>query len=168
VVFRGGSSPPPKIVKKYVFWRKIVIFHTKYPKNVRAYLLSAQFFQVPPPISWNSGSAPGIRGIPIFVELVDIVTMKFRIRLICVTMDTQTRIYTYNLGWTWFTCSYKHYIRHIDCNLYSYSVDVNPIIYISTEMYFFFKTSESCINEFKEILSICDIDIILQGNWKQM
>ena len=27
-----------------IFWRKIVIFHTKYPKNVRASLRSAQFF----------------------------------------------------------------------------------------------------------------------------
>jgi hypothetical protein len=27
-----------------IFWRKIVIFHTKYPKNVRASLRSARFF----------------------------------------------------------------------------------------------------------------------------
>jgi hypothetical protein len=27
-----------------IFRRKIVIFHTKYPKNVRASLRSAQFF----------------------------------------------------------------------------------------------------------------------------
>jgi hypothetical protein len=27
---------PPKIGKNIIFWRKIVIFHTKYPKNVRA------------------------------------------------------------------------------------------------------------------------------------
>jgi hypothetical protein len=38
--YRGGSSggrtrraPPPKIGKNKIFWRKIVIFHTKYPKN---------------------------------------------------------------------------------------------------------------------------------------
>ena len=24
---------PPKIGKNMIFWRKIVIFHTKYPKN---------------------------------------------------------------------------------------------------------------------------------------
>ena len=38
---RGGAwaPSPPKIVKnKIFFWRKIVIFHTKYPKNVRASL----------------------------------------------------------------------------------------------------------------------------------
>ena len=40
--FRGG--PLPKIGKNMIFWRKIVIFHTKYPKNVRASLRSAQFF----------------------------------------------------------------------------------------------------------------------------
>jgi hypothetical protein len=36
----GGSpgAPPPKIGKNMIFWRKIVIFHTKYPKNVRASL----------------------------------------------------------------------------------------------------------------------------------
>ena len=30
----GGDKPPPKIEKNMIFWRKIVIFHTKYPKNV--------------------------------------------------------------------------------------------------------------------------------------
>ena len=40
----GGGAPgarpppPPKIGKKLFFWRKIVIFHTKYPKNVRTSL----------------------------------------------------------------------------------------------------------------------------------
>ena len=33
---RGGSSG--KIGKNMIFWRKIVIFHTKYPKNFRASL----------------------------------------------------------------------------------------------------------------------------------
>ena len=40
----GGGGAPPKIRKNMIFWRKIVIFHTKYPKNVRASLRSAQFF----------------------------------------------------------------------------------------------------------------------------
>ena len=43
----GGAHParaPPKIGKNMIFWRKIVIFHTKYPKNFRAPLRSAQFF----------------------------------------------------------------------------------------------------------------------------
>jgi hypothetical protein len=44
----GGGHPrtphPPKIGKNMIFWRKIVIFHTKYPKNLRASLRSAQFF----------------------------------------------------------------------------------------------------------------------------
>jgi hypothetical protein len=40
----GGGALPPKIGKNMIFWRKIVIFHTKYPKNVRASLRSAQFF----------------------------------------------------------------------------------------------------------------------------
>ena len=42
----GGGAPdvhPPKIGKNMIFWRKIVIFHTKSPKNVRASLRSAQF-----------------------------------------------------------------------------------------------------------------------------
>ena len=33
-----APPPPPKIGKNMIFWRKIVIFHTKYPKNVRASL----------------------------------------------------------------------------------------------------------------------------------
>ena len=43
----GGGAPrrpPPKIGKNMIFWRKIVIFHTKYPKNFRASLRSAHFF----------------------------------------------------------------------------------------------------------------------------
>ena len=44
----GGGAPgpcaPPKIGKILFFWRKIVIFHTKYPKNFSASLCSAQFF----------------------------------------------------------------------------------------------------------------------------
>jgi hypothetical protein len=36
----GGGAParPPKIGKNMIFWRKIVIFHTKYPNNFRASL----------------------------------------------------------------------------------------------------------------------------------
>jgi hypothetical protein len=48
----GGRTrrAPPKIGKNMIFWRKIVIFHTKYPQNFRAPLRSAQFFlSVPPP-----------------------------------------------------------------------------------------------------------------------
>ena len=42
-----GAHParaPPKIGKNMIFWRKSVIFHTKYPKNFRGSLRSAQFF----------------------------------------------------------------------------------------------------------------------------
>jgi hypothetical protein len=39
-----GGGLPPKIGKNMIFWRKIVIFHTKYPKNFRSSLRSAQFF----------------------------------------------------------------------------------------------------------------------------
>jgi hypothetical protein len=35
---RTRRPPPPKIGKNMIFWRKIVIFHTKYPKNFRASL----------------------------------------------------------------------------------------------------------------------------------
>jgi hypothetical protein len=58
----GGAHPartPPKIGKNKIFWRKIVIFNTKYPKNVRASLRSAQFFLVRP-LTWNPGSAPAL------------------------------------------------------------------------------------------------------------
>jgi hypothetical protein len=36
----GGAhpAPPPKIGNNMIFWRKIVIFHTKYLKNFRASL----------------------------------------------------------------------------------------------------------------------------------
>ena len=51
-------APPSAIGKNMIFWRKIVIFHTKYPKHFRASLHSAQFFLSTPPLAWNPGSAP--------------------------------------------------------------------------------------------------------------
>ena len=39
-----------------IFWRKIVIFHTKYPNNFPP--LGAIFLSAPPPLTWNPGSAP--------------------------------------------------------------------------------------------------------------
>jgi hypothetical protein len=51
-------APPSAIGKNMIFWRKIVIFHTKYPKNFRASLRSAQFFWSAPPLTWNTASAP--------------------------------------------------------------------------------------------------------------
>jgi hypothetical protein len=39
-----GAPPPLKLEKIWFFWRKIVIFHTKYPNNFRASHRSAQFF----------------------------------------------------------------------------------------------------------------------------
>ena len=30
------AAPPLKLEKNMIFWRKIVIFHTKYPNNFRA------------------------------------------------------------------------------------------------------------------------------------
>ena len=45
----GWGEPgalPPKIGKDMIFLRKMVIFHTKYPKNFRASPRSAQFFIV--------------------------------------------------------------------------------------------------------------------------
>jgi hypothetical protein len=52
--YRGGSRgggtrrAPPKIGKNMIFWRKIVIFLTKYPKKTFKYA----------PLTWNPGSAP--------------------------------------------------------------------------------------------------------------
>ena len=46
-----GGAPgarPPKIGRNMIFWRKIVIFHTKYPQNFRASLRSALFFKCAP------------------------------------------------------------------------------------------------------------------------
>ena len=44
-------APPSAIGKNMIFWRKIMIFHTKYPKNFRASLRSVQFFLSAPPIT---------------------------------------------------------------------------------------------------------------------
>ena len=43
----GEGAPgarPPKYGKNMIFWRKILIFHTKYHNKFRASLRSAQFF----------------------------------------------------------------------------------------------------------------------------
>jgi hypothetical protein len=37
-----AGALPPKIGKNKIFWRKIVIFHTKYPKYFRASLRNAK------------------------------------------------------------------------------------------------------------------------------
>jgi hypothetical protein len=89
--FRGGGAHPVraplKLEKIWFFWRKIVIFHTKYPKNFRAslrnwkkydFLVSNRDFshEIPqkcsrlpplgaiflsaPPLTWNPGSAPAV------------------------------------------------------------------------------------------------------------
>ena len=51
---RCAPPPPLKLEKNMIFWRKIVIFHTKY---LGAIFLSA------PLLTWNPGSAPDIGGI---------------------------------------------------------------------------------------------------------
>jgi hypothetical protein len=55
-----------------IFWRKIVIFHTKYPNNFRASLRSAHFFLSAPPLTGNPGSAPEETGgqTPVLVALI--------------------------------------------------------------------------------------------------
>jgi hypothetical protein len=56
-----GGAPgalPPKIGKDVIFLRKMVIFHTKYPKYFRASLRSAQFFKVRPPPNLKSWIRP--------------------------------------------------------------------------------------------------------------
>ena len=59
----GRGAPgarPPKIGENKIFLRKIVIFHTQYPKNFRAYLRSAQFFLCAPPPNLKSWIRPWI------------------------------------------------------------------------------------------------------------
>jgi hypothetical protein len=40
----SGVDPGGALEKDMIFWRKIVIFHTKYPNMFRVSLRSAQFF----------------------------------------------------------------------------------------------------------------------------
>jgi hypothetical protein len=46
---QGGPGAPPKIEKKMIFWRKIVIFHTKYPKIFAPPSARCIFFKCAPP-----------------------------------------------------------------------------------------------------------------------
>jgi hypothetical protein len=54
------GAPLPGSAPGSVVLRKIVIFHTKYPKDFRASLRSAQFFLIAPPLTWNPESTPVI------------------------------------------------------------------------------------------------------------
>jgi hypothetical protein len=58
----GGRPAPPKIGKNMIFWRKIVIFHTKYPKIFRTSLRSARFFLSAPPPNLKSWIRPCNQG----------------------------------------------------------------------------------------------------------
>jgi hypothetical protein len=67
-LFRGGSrgegrtrlAPPLNLEKNMTFWRKIVIFHTKYLKNFRASLRSVHLFLNAPPLNLKSWIRPCI------------------------------------------------------------------------------------------------------------
>ena len=81
-----GGAPgarPPKIVKNMICWRKILIFHTKYPKNFRLSLRSAQFFQVRS-LTWNPGSAPDLCNVGLGTE--------FHFLFECTSADVQRLI----------------------------------------------------------------------------
>ena len=43
-----GAAPPPKIGKIMICWRKIVIFHTKYPKKFAPPSARRNFFKCDP------------------------------------------------------------------------------------------------------------------------
>jgi hypothetical protein len=54
-----GATPPLKLEKNMIFWHKIVIFHTKYPKYFHTSIRSAQFFlSAPPPPNLKSRIHP--------------------------------------------------------------------------------------------------------------
>ena len=47
----GASVRPPKIGKNMIFWRKIVIFHTKHPNNLAPPSARRNFFKYAPPLT---------------------------------------------------------------------------------------------------------------------
>ena len=55
-----GERTPPKIGKNMIFLRKIVIFHTKYPKIFAPPSARRNFFKCAPPPTWNPGSTPDV------------------------------------------------------------------------------------------------------------
>jgi hypothetical protein len=70
----GHSAPaPPKIGKNMIFWRKVVIFHTKYPNNFRASLRSPQIF-LSAPSNLKSWIRPCICILKI-VRLLELLTI---------------------------------------------------------------------------------------------
>jgi hypothetical protein len=54
---QGAHAPPLKLEKIWFFLRKIVIFHTKYPKHFRPPSARRNFFNCAP-LTWNPRSAP--------------------------------------------------------------------------------------------------------------
>ena len=53
------SRLPPQLERMWFFWRKIVIFHTKYPKIFEPISARRNFVKCAP-LTWNPGSAPAI------------------------------------------------------------------------------------------------------------
>jgi hypothetical protein len=79
-----------------IFWRKIVIFLTKYPKNFSASLRLAHFFLSAPPLTWNPGSAPafdptGARNHDLFHWFSYIGRFMYLL-VIFITLHTNTRL----------------------------------------------------------------------------
>ena len=91
---------PLKIGKNKIFWHNIVIFHTKYPKNVRASLRSVHFFKVRPPPNLKSWICPWV---PPLIEWPDLY--------MCQNQTGNIAIYTRLLFEWW-----KKYNRD-SCNL---------------------------------------------------
>ena len=51
-------APTLQLEKIWFFWRKIEIFHTKYPKIFSHLPSLGAIFLSAPPLTWNPGSAP--------------------------------------------------------------------------------------------------------------
>ena len=67
IIYRGGSrggSPPLKLEKKLIFWRKIVIFLHEMPQKFSRLPPLGAIFLSASPLTWNPGSAPVVCNLP--------------------------------------------------------------------------------------------------------
>jgi hypothetical protein len=74
----GGGRTLPKIGINMIFWRKIVIFHTKYPTIIVPPSARRNVYKCAH-LTWNPGSAPGNRKIQRIKQLF-VLTLSVIIR----------------------------------------------------------------------------------------
>ena len=118
-----GGDPPLKL-ENMIFWRrKIVIFHTKYPKHFRASLRSVHFFFSLPPLTSNPGSTPATDMSQVTDKLYDI--MLYQVHLVWAGFElTMLVVIGTDCTGSWNPTTIRSRPRRSPLNIYNVNVDI--------------------------------------------